>query len=484
MMQTELRISYRLFPYERRFLKREISALGGKVLKLERPDTLVSNLDPAIASQLTYIRWINDGNFRQVFTEQAKRETKAKGTQDTRYGPHGLHEFKGKFNPQTPRSLILQNYRRWNKAWPIMDPFMGSGTTLIEARHLGFLSEGIELNPLAVLISRAKLDWEKEPEVASIDYHDAVASTPYEFDIATLDYLKKWFPSQTLCEILKLLTYISHFPEPELRIAEVILSNHLRDYSWQDPGDLRIRRRGTIPQQQSLISAFINDFNHSLECRKNWARGRHTDLKISSACHNGNSTKMSQLRGRGTIAGTVCSPPYATALPYIDTYRLSLVVLNLIKPGELNGFEQTLIGARDIDRLDHELFDERLGTLPRKCKDFINGLRRKTDGDTDAGFRKRALPFALARYFFEMSIVFDELRHVEEPGSPNLWVIGTNRTRLLELEIIIPTPQLLGHVAKAAGFKHIRFERLDAYGRYDIHSKNSIRSETLLSFDG
>ena len=101
-----------------------------------------------------------------------------------------------------------------------MDPFMGSGTTLIEARHLGFLSEGIELNPLAVLISRAKLDWEKEPEVASIDYHDAVASTPYEFDIATLDYLKKWFPSQTLCEILKLLTYISHFPEPELRIAE------------------------------------------------------------------------------------------------------------------------------------------------------------------------------------------------------------------------------------------------------------------------
>jgi site-specific DNA-methyltransferase (cytosine-N4-specific) len=365
-----------------------------------------------------------------------------------------------------------------------MDPFMGSGTTLIEARHLGFLSEGIELNPLAFVISRAKLDWEKEPDVDSIGSRDILESPPYKFDAASHHYLEKWFPSQTLCEILKILAYLKSFPEHERRIAEVILSNHLRDSSWQDPGDLRIRRRKTIPRQQSLIFAFVNDFNQGLESRRNWARGHHTDLKTSSVCHNGNSKNMSQLRGRGSIAGTVCSPPYATALPYVDTYRLSLVVLDLIKPGEINELEQTLIGARDIGRRDHELFDDRLGALPRECRDFINGLLRRADEDSNAGFRKRALPFALARYFFEMSRVFDELRHVEGTGSPNLWVIGTNRTRLLEHEIIIPTPQLLGHMAKAAGFNDVRFERLDAYGRYDIHSKNSIRSETLLSFYG
>ena len=72
---------------------------------------------------------------------------------DTRYATHGYHPYSAKYIPQIPNYLI-KNFSEKNDL--ILDNFMGSGTTLVEAKILGRNALGIDVNPLACLISNAK----------------------------------------------------------------------------------------------------------------------------------------------------------------------------------------------------------------------------------------------------------------------------------------------------------------------------------------
>lgn len=67
---------------------------------------------------------------------------------------HSMSSYLGGFPPRTPRRIIEQ----WvPPRTTVLDPFCGSGTTLLEAKLLGRTTIGIDLNPLAVALARAKL---------------------------------------------------------------------------------------------------------------------------------------------------------------------------------------------------------------------------------------------------------------------------------------------------------------------------------------
>ena len=74
---------------------------------------------------------------------------------NTRDGVHGLHPYPAKFIPQIPRTLIAALYPQDGTA--VLDPFCGSGTTLVEAAAAQAPTIGIDLHPLACLISKVKL---------------------------------------------------------------------------------------------------------------------------------------------------------------------------------------------------------------------------------------------------------------------------------------------------------------------------------------
>ena len=73
---------------------------------------------------------------------------------DTQEHAHGLHPYPAKFIPQIPRKLINALHPRDGSA--TLDPFCGSGTTLLESILLDIPAIGVDVNPLAVLISRVK----------------------------------------------------------------------------------------------------------------------------------------------------------------------------------------------------------------------------------------------------------------------------------------------------------------------------------------
>jgi site-specific DNA-methyltransferase (cytosine-N4-specific) len=69
------------------------------------------------------------------------------------YLTHNFHPYPAKFIPQIPKSIIKEFT---NEKDVVLDPFCGSGTTLIEAKLLNRNAVGVDINPIATLISKAK----------------------------------------------------------------------------------------------------------------------------------------------------------------------------------------------------------------------------------------------------------------------------------------------------------------------------------------
>ena len=72
---------------------------------------------------------------------------------DTRYATHSFHPYSAKYIPQIP-SYLIKNFS--HKDDLILDNFVGSGTTLVESKILGRNALGVDVNPLACLISKVK----------------------------------------------------------------------------------------------------------------------------------------------------------------------------------------------------------------------------------------------------------------------------------------------------------------------------------------
>ena len=72
-------------------------------------------------------------------------------TRDT----HGFHKYPAKFIPHIPYWAI-KKFTGQEHGKLILDPFCGSGTTLVEASLSGYNSIGIDIDPLSILISKVK----------------------------------------------------------------------------------------------------------------------------------------------------------------------------------------------------------------------------------------------------------------------------------------------------------------------------------------
>lgn len=102
------------------------------------------------------VRWETLGRPKRVAEEIKKLQPPVdldfKGAK-TAYATHGIHSFSAKFPPQLA-SWAIQEFTSVRET--VMDPMAGSGTTLVEARLLGRNSYGVDIDPLARLISKVK----------------------------------------------------------------------------------------------------------------------------------------------------------------------------------------------------------------------------------------------------------------------------------------------------------------------------------------
>ncbi|MXX88733.1 MAG: RNA methylase [Boseongicola sp. SB0677_bin_26] len=479
---------YRYYPYERELARREIAGLFANPRLAEAHNGVELHADPdhRLVDRLTYFSKAVNGTCT-LHTAQSRLEgavRRGKSRQATRYSVHGMHEYKGKFNPQVVRAML--NIFNVGQDQTVLDPFCGSGTTLVECSHIGAKSCGVDLNPFAVFLTNAKLLALSFPASRLMnilkELELAIASTTGDEapddDNERCRYLRSWFSHEVLSSIETVRRLTERVAGDVSPVFLSIASNLLRDYSLQDPKDLRIRRRRSPLPETSFEDTFIAGARECIDRIGATQEILGMRPRLGQAC----LSDAASLDLTETYDAAITSPPYAMALPYIDTQRLSLVWLDLAKPRDISGLEAELIGSREMRgsprrSLADALTDNHSG-LPDAQAGFCVQLQDMV-GRED-GFRRQAVPVLLYRYFASMMRSFRAVRGTMRPRAPFALIVGHNHTVLDGVRRDIDTPAHLAGLASHSGWLVEESVPLQTYRRYGYHMNNAVGAETLL----
>lgn len=184
---------------------------------------------------------------------------------------HRLHPYLGKFIPQLVEWFLS---RYFNQGDIILDPFMGSGTTLVQSNEMGMHSIGIDISPFNCLIASVKTgryDIEKaRREILEVEQRVARFSEylvhPEKFQPSlfpeekmhlfkdsllqecTSEYLRTWFAPRTVLEMLYYRKLIPKYTYQDL--LRVVLSRAVRSCRLVTHYDLATPKAPLPPGEQ------------------------------------------------------------------------------------------------------------------------------------------------------------------------------------------------------------------------------------------
>jgi len=141
---------------------------------------------------------------------------------DTGYMTHRIHPYPAKMIPQISQKLL----RRYaHEGDMVLDPFTGSGGVLVEARLAGMNSVGIDVNPLACLISEVKSNPVNPKELETtwnrlypVLRQEIKKNTRYELPKSLQKTnLNYWFKDQTIDDLLVIRNHLQNLEHADNR---------------------------------------------------------------------------------------------------------------------------------------------------------------------------------------------------------------------------------------------------------------------------
>lgn len=348
---------------------------------------------------------------------------------ETSYLTHGYHRYPAKFIPQLAARIIRENSRPGGR---VCDPFMGSGTTLVEAMVSGRRAYGTDVNPVAVLIARAKTTCIEpaalEQKVGAVLGHLKAAlekgkSTGHPVpDHERIDY---WFPAGQKRDLAIILGRIREVKDPAIQTFLLCsFSNILKGCSIWMMKSVKPTRDWQKKVAQPYQSFALQTKRMMKKNAELWQvlGGR----RIECIVDNNDARKLSLQDGSADLV--VTSPPYVTSYEYADLHQLTALWLEYAD--SLKEFRSRFIGS--IQKQSGEL--ELRSPL---AKSTVEKLRAKD--------RKEAV--GAERYFFEMQQCFGEMHRVLKPGGRAAIVIGDTDLKKVEIrntEIFVQTMEDIG----------------------------------------
>ncbi|NVM29730.1 MAG: site-specific DNA-methyltransferase [Candidatus Helarchaeota archaeon] len=358
------------------------------------------------------------------------------------YQTHGLYVYPAKFIPQIPQ-FCIQKFSQPHDT--ILDPFCGSGTTLVEAQLLHRNAFGIDINPLAQLISRVKTTplnlslLSKEcnhlEQFLSKNYENSKLS---EEEIPHFPNLTYWFSPNVLNDLIKLQRYIFNIENPPIRnFFLLILASIIRNVSLADKDQLHPAKTKYSRMREDRNIPTYDIFKKSLQSRlkiiKEYSHYDFSDVSIQIIDRN-----ATEIRCPTEIDLVITSPPYANALDYVRIHKLEAFWTGLLQSEEISSLHQKFVGTENV-------YKEYYYDLPEFPIKELNQLISKI-ASLD---KKRAGIVSL--YFSRMFKNLREVFLVLRPEGHYCIVIGSNNIR----NIHISTPKILIQFAEdELGYKN------------------------------
>ena len=497
---------YKLWPYETILRLREMETVLGIKSSDKTSNPFVLKLDPysvTKAKKLVFTHGVGLSELAPEPTWQAIIENgfarQPSARKDPKYVTHGLHPYKGKFYPQLAKGLI--NVSGFNHDAVLFDPFCGSGTTLLEGYLNGHRTFGCDMNPLAAKIAKAKVGiLDVNPDVVNEAIGTLVNRLEQapkvlpddkdQFHEECLDEISRWFPLPVVKKLNWVLKSIQSVSEGVIRdFLEIVLSSIIRDISQQDPTDLRIRKRKKPIHDADVFELYLNALGTQYErierfwSVRGYSHGRFRPSKIVEGDSRQRSTYNQLGLEDSSVDVILTSPPYATALPYIDTDRLSLLVLFGMDASRRRPVEHNLVGSREIVTTERRLLEDTIvdnsAKLPESLRIYLKDLHVRIT-KANVGFRRKNMPALLLRFFNDMNEILQNCYRVLRPGCEAMIVIGDNRIAVDGDYERIATAAFIQDIAILQGFSLM--ERIDISVTTEnlVHMKNAITENVVL----
>ncbi len=220
----------------------------------------------------------------------------------------GIHPYPAKFVTELPRALLSVLPLPHGTA--VLDPFCGSGTTLVESQRRGVPSIGVDLNPIACLMSRVKTSslpscfsqWaEKVVSAARCASGSAVP------DIPRLDH---WFNGQVQSALAALSAEISAAPLPQHDALRLALSSIIVRVSNQE-SDTRYAAIDKGAKSEDVYKGFLR----ATECLEG-ALGERDYPLTPATVMKGDILEVRHSDIGRKIGMVITSPPYPNAYEY------------------------------------------------------------------------------------------------------------------------------------------------------------------------
>lgn len=375
----------------------------------------------------------------------------------------------------------------------VLDPFCGTGTTVVEAKLQRVRAIGIEANPFPHFASCVKTDWHVDRELLLARAEDVARNTHM---ILASQGIDDWRPSSREGFLLKTVpphrarVLIKHSISPLplhktlILLEQIDLHQSTAAYRYlilalgkalvNTIGNLRFGPEvgvGKIKSDVPVVSAWLHQV-------RNMARDLHAVQETDYPevqIHLADARDLDCILAPNSIDAVITSPPYPNEKDYTRTTRLESVILGFYEDmAQLRRYKKTFLrsntrGVYVTDDDDQWISDH---TAIQQIAERIE--KRRIELGKTSGF-ERLYARVTKLYFGGMARHLAQLRKVLKPNAHLAYVVGDQASYL---QVLIRTGELLADIAQGLGYELVRIDRFRT--RFATATRCDLREEVVV----
>lgn len=335
---------------------------------------------------------------------------------------HYIHPYAAKIAPELARQAILDFSQEGEL---VLDPLAGSGTVALEAALLGRRSISIDLDPLAVLIARAKtLSLDGQTAEPLLALGDAVPEVdePLNSTLVDVDF---WFDRGVASDLTRIRHALAGVDSPELKILGAIAMSSMivakGTGSVANARDVAHSRAHRYTTPRTVEPAVMQIWTKRVQKVAKTLQALEIEAEFAPTVAIADARDL-PVKG-GSVDLIVTSPPYFNAIDYPRAHKFSLVWL------------EGIFGALDVDY--SKVSTELIGSVRVRKGSPSARDRRSLRSSATVGATSNHLSGSLKRafdtYAEDLDSALAEMSRVLRRDGRAFLVVGDSRVRDVEI---------------------------------------------------